>query len=378
MKSKKVDIAYFSSNRSDFGIVNNLLKRIEKSKKFNLHIIISGNHFIKKFGHTYKEIIQEKYNNIFKLKLSEKDLSSPHQKISKIQNFFENKNIQLLILLGDRYETLICASIAHFLNIPIIHIHGGEKTSGSKDDNYRHAISKLSIIHFVTHHDYKKRLIQLGEDKKNIFCFGPLAYENIYLKLKETFNFNDIEKKFLMINKKLILIAFHPSSQSREYKGDDFRKLLKILSKMENIKILITAPNPDPGYKIIYDLIIDFIKKNKFTIFVPNLGQIKYFNILKFTDLFIGNSSSGILEVPYFNIPILNIGHRQRGRLITKNIVNVAKINGNLIKIIEKSLKNKKLKNKSYYFSFSSKKMFQIINKLDLTKISILKNFIDK
>ena len=176
-----------------------------------------------------------------------------------------------------------------------------------------------------------------------------------------------------MINKKLILIAFHPSSQSREYKGDDFRKLLKILSKMENIKILITAPNPDPGYKIIYDLIIDFIKKNKFTIFVPNLGQIKYFNILKFTDLFIGNSSSGILEVPYFNIPILNIGHRQRGRLITKNIVNVAKINGNLIKIIEKSLKNKKLKNKSYYFSFSSKKMFQIINKLDLTKISILK-----
>ena len=377
MKSKKSNIAYFSSNRSDFGIVNNLLNIIEKSKNFNLHIVISGNHFIKKFGYTYKEIISEKYKNIYKLQLSEKDLSSPHHKISKIHNFFQNKKIQLLVVLGDRYETLLCASIAHFLNIPIIHIHGGEKTSGSKDDNYRHAISKLSTIHFVMHQDYKKRLIQLGENKKNIFCFSPLAYENINLKLNKTNKFNDSEKKFLMISKKLILIAFHPSSQSREYDGDDFRKLLKILSKIENVKILITAPNPDPGYKIIHELTVDFIKKNKFAIFIPNLGQVKYFNILKYTDLFIGNSSSGVIEVPYFGIPILNIGDRQRGRITSKNVFNVKIINNDLIKIIKKSLKFKKLMTKSYLSSFPSKKMFQIINKLDLTKISILKNFKD-
>ena len=151
-----------------------------------------------------------------------------------------------------------------------------------------------------------KRLIQLGENKKNIHFIGSLAKENIKSKLNENFHFNEKEKKFFLINKKLVLIAFHPSNQSAKYKGEDFKKLLSYLKKIENIKILITSPNPDPGYKYIYKEILNFTKKYKFSIFIPNLGQTKYFNIIKFTNLFIGNSSSGVIEVPYFKIPVLN------------------------------------------------------------------------
>ena len=378
MISKRFNIAYFSSNRSDFGIASNFLKKIENSKKFNLHIIISGNHFIKKFGYTYKEILNEKFHNFFKLNLSEKDLSAPHFKLSKLHTFFIKKKIASVIVLGDRYETLLCASIAHFLNIPIIHIHGGEKTSGSKDDNYRHAISKLSSIHFVTHQDYKKRLIQLGENKKNIHFIGSLANENIKSKLNENFHFNEKEKKFFLINKKLVLIAFHPSNQSAKYKGEDFKKLLSYLKKIENIKILITSPNPDPGYKYIYKEILNFTKKNEFSIFIPNLGQTKYFNIIKFTNLFIGNSSSGVIEVPHFKIPVLNIGDRQRGRIKSKYVYNVKNINSNIVSYIKRLLTYKKVKIKNELHSYPSKKMLEIINNINFKEISVLKDFNDK
>ena len=371
------NIAYFSSNRSDYGIAKHFLKRIDSSNKFNLHIIVSGNHFLKKFGYSYAEIKKNNYKLVNLLRLEEKDLNRPYFKLAKLHDIFIKKKINFLILLGDRFETLICANIAHFLNIPILHLHGGEKTSGSKDDNYRHSISKLSQYHFVTHQDYKKRLIQLGEKSSSIFNFGPFAYENIVKSLEEKPSFDKYEITFLNLRKKMIVVNFHSSKTSINYNASDFMKILICLSKIKDIKILFTAPNPDIGYKHIINYIRAFVKKNTSSIFIPNLGQKKYFHILNFTDIVIGNSSSGIIEVPYFKIPVINVGDRQKGRLSSSYIFNTDLKSNSLDSLIKKLLLRKKKKlhiNKNYEVS---KKMFHILKKIDFAKIKLTKDFKD-
>ena len=204
----KKKIVYVSSSRSDFGIVKNLLKKLEQSKDFEFYLIVIGTHILKKFGLSINEISKINFRNLIVLKCRPNLIDQPYEYIHKMSNIYRVtlKKIKpnAVILLGDRYEIAQVAYITHLLNIPILHIHGGEKTSGSKDDNYRHMISKISQLHFVAHSDFKKRLIQLGENSKNIYVVGSLALENNekFSKnsdlLKKKYNFIIAKKKYFI------------------------------------------------------------------------------------------------------------------------------------------------------------------------------------
>ena len=202
-------------------------------------------------------------------------------------------------MLGDRYETLSIAITAHLFRIPIAHIHGGELTSGSIDDAMRHSITKLSNLHFVSHKEYKRRVTQLGENPKNIFVVGSLGAENIqhinYLSKK-----NLIEAIKLLNFSKNILINFHPETLNLKSQKKQIKEILKSLEKFKDINKIFTMPGIDRGSNLIINEINRFIKKDKNSYLFKSLGYKRYFSLIKNIDLMLGNSSSGILEMPSF------------------------------------------------------------------------------
>ena len=285
----------------------------------------------------------------------------------------------ILIILGDRYEILPVAYISTILKIPIAHIHGGEKTEGSYDDNIRHSITKMSHLHFVTTNNHKKRIEQLGEKKRNVYNFGALGVENL-LKTK-LLNKNLIQKK-LGIKKKnnYFLVTFHPVTLSRNY--EDINNVLKVVSNFNDFYIIFTAPNIDHGNIKIIKKIKNFVKKNSNAIFFKNLGQLVYFSLMKYSKCVIGNSSSGIIEAPSLNIPILNIGDRQKGRDKSKIVVNCKNQEKDILKslnyILSKGFLQKVKKyNNPYNKKNTAQKIANVISNIELNNL-IYKTFNDK
>ena len=181
----KRKILIVSTSRADFDLLQPIISKLKSNRKIESKLMVSGSHFDKKFGYTYKNILSSGLNIDFKFKMDRKNLSKKHlikslsDYMQKLSFYIQRNYFDIILILGDRYETLVTAFIANFYNVPIAHISGGEITEGSQDDSYRHAISKLSNIHFVSHEIYKKRLMKMGEDKNNIFNFGSLGIENI-------------------------------------------------------------------------------------------------------------------------------------------------------------------------------------------------------
>ena len=230
---------------------------------------------------------------------------------------------ELLILLGDRYETFAAASTAHIMQIPIVHIHGGETTLGVVDDKLRHAISQLSSWHFTSAQVYKKKLISMGIEGKNIFQKGPMIIDGIIncksLSKKEfenTFNF-----KFEDNN---LLVTYHPETLSKDNGIKGLKSLLKAIKEID-CNVLFTSPNADQGGEIILKIILEFVslKPNKY-FFHKSLGQNNYINAMKLFDGVAGNSSSGIVEAPFMRVPVLNIGNRQAGRIRFGKVLDVS------------------------------------------------------
>ena len=324
-------------SRSDFGILLPLIKVLKKDKKFKVEILATGEHYSKKMGNTFKEISKNKIHIDSKIRLNENksDSTSILKKSSKIISKFSSllklNKPNLLIVLGDKYETLIIAYCAFIHRIPIVHIHGGEKTIGSLDDTFRHLISKMSNLHFVERGVYKKRLIQLGENSKNIIVSGSLAREN--LKNKKFHNIKFIEDKFkIKFFKKNLIFTYHPEIEKKLNKKK-INSVFSIFEKNPDIKFIITSPNLDIGSDYIRALIKKKIKLKNVD-YVKSFGQDHYFSTLKIVDGVIGNSSSGMIEVPALKKFTINIGIRQKGRFLEKSVINCK----NNINEIQKSL----------------------------------------
>ena len=275
-------------------------------------------------------------------------------------------------MLGDRYETLPFAITAHIYNIPIAHIHGGELSYGSIDDSIRHSITKLSTYHFVSNHTYKKRVMQLGELPKNIYNVGSLALEKLNKKKLCTKNEleNILNTKFL---KKNILIVIHPltlikSKNKKNYNKDFINEILKSLSKLKDTKLFFSKPNADFGYKTIDNKIKKFVKVNKNAIVFESLGSFYFMSLMNKVDLILGNSSSGIIEAPSFNIPTINIGDRQKGRIKSESIIdcspNETEISKKIIYAYKKKFRSKLRKFKNPYFKKNTSiNIIKVINK---------------
>jgi len=351
-------ISILTSTRADFGLLKNLIHELNKNKKFSISVIASGSHYAKKYGETYKEIVKNKINInekiVFKSILdNEYGISKTFaQCVEKSTKILKKISPDLFIVLGDRYEVLASVISANILQIPVGHIHGGELTYGSADDGYRHSITKMSHIHFTAHKIYKDRVIQLGENPKKTFVVGGLGVDS--LKKTKLLSRKDLEKKFnIKFKKKNYLVCFHPETSKKNSPKRQINEILSALKKIKETCIFFTMPGADLGNSLIEKEIKKFTSLNKNCFFYKSLGQVNYFSFLNQMNAIIGNSSSGILEMPYFRKATINLGDRQLGRLHSKSIINIPirrkDILNSLKKIYSPSFKNMIKKEKSPY-----------------------------
>jgi len=379
--SFKKNICVISGSRADYGIMSKLLRKMQLSKNIDLKLIVTCMHLIPKYGNTYKEILKDKIKIYKKIPIPlESDKIKNISKatgvgIIKYTEILSNIKPDLVLILGDRFEGLAFAVASLFLKIPIAHIHGGESTYASIDDAIRHSITKMSNYHFVSNKFYKNRLKRMGEDPKKIFDIGSLGVEN--LKTINFFKKKEIEKK---LNTKLfknnLLITFHPETIGNGKLIKNIESFLNHLKKIKDTKLIFTAPNVDMGSNHIFKKINIFVKLNpKNTIFVRSLGQKLYFSLIKYCNLVVGNSSSGIIEIPSFGKPSINIGNRQLGRIKAKSVIdckiNLKDFKFALKKGLSKSFnkKIKKIKN-PYYKKNTSEQLITILKKLKLNNVT--------
>ena len=319
-------VLFITTSRADYGLLREVIIETQKSNK-NTYLLITGSHFSDEFGKTFNEIKKDKIKNIIKKnimkkKFNDKDickyisetLHQTHKEISKIRP-------NVLVILGDRYELLGCAIAAMILRVPIAHIHGGEITLGAYDDYVRHSISKMSHLHFPIHEQYKRRLIQLGEDPKTIFNYGGLGAHSI--KKLSYYKKKDLEKKLrIKLNKKIYLVTFHPTTLEKKKSKKQIKGLVKFLNSLNDSIIIITSSNIDNESNIIKTEFTNFAKKKNNVFFYESLGHKTYISLMKISYFIIGNSSSGMLEAPIFGTKTINIGDRQKGRIMSNNIIN--------------------------------------------------------
>tara|TARA_B110000238_G_C16052584_1_gene406793 strand:- start:260 stop:1192 length:933 start_codon:yes stop_codon:yes gene_type:complete len=291
--------------------------------------------------------------------------------ISNLSKYLKKNLPDAIVLVGDRYETFIAAVTAVILKIKIIHIHGGEVTYGSRDDLYRHSISKMSDYHFVSTGIYKERLKQLGENPKNIFNVGALCNDNIKnLNIYGTKKLENILKtNFYDSN---ILVAYHPETYSKKKNIKEINQFLYSLSKFKNCKIFFSAPNADENSEDIIKKIKLFCKKNKNTYYKDSYGNELFLNLLKKCNLMIGNSSSGIIEAPLLGKPSINLGNRQKGRAQSSLTIDCDMSSGKITKQTKKILnlgrRKISIKKNPYYGTNVSKKIYLKLKKLDFDK----------
>ncbi len=300
--------------------------------------------------------------------------------INEFSNYFLKNKPDILVLLGDRFETLGVAISAMLNKIPIAHIHGGEKTIGAIDDAIRHSITKLSHLHFVSCDEYKNRVRQLGENPNNIFSVGSLGVENISsIKLKSKENLQSILK--IKNDKQIFLVAYHPTTLSELTPIEEFKILLSALQIYKEQNIVFTGSNIDHGGSDINKLIVDTVSKNTNYYFFNSLGRDLFLNLMYHCDLIIGNSSGGIIEAPSFKKPVLNIGRRQEGRVMAKNILqaplDVTEIRNAIDRASQKAF-NDELKDvvNPYAKNNVSKEITGILKTFSSEKL-LEKNFVD-
>ena len=366
----KKKIFLISTTRAEYGLTKNILLEKKKFKKINLKLIISGTHLSNFFGNTIKEIINDnikiyKCINLNKKKINFQNVEKIFSKtLIKFSNFLKLQKPDAVILFGDRYETFAVALACVLNKITIFHIQGGEVTEGSIDNIFRNSISKMSKYHFVTNKISKKNIIKMGENPKNVFIIGSLFLDN--LKRENFLPKKQIEKKFKFnfLNKN-VLVTLHPETKGKILPDKQIKILLDVLKNFNDTLFIFTYPNQDKGHEIIVREIKKFVKKNKNAILIKSLGQSFFHSCLKHVDCIIGNSSSGIIEMPYFNKFSINIGNRQKGRPMARSVFSVP-YNKNLIfhalNKINKGIK--RLPNKEFLYGSgqAAGKMLRIIN----------------
>ena len=327
LNSKK-RLLVISGSRADYSLLKNLILKFQKSDLIEFYFAVTGGHLSTLTGMTISEIRADKINIDYQVDLdivSDNSTAFPQYLSKAIEGFtalLSDLKPQAILVLGDRYEVFGAACASLFLRIPIVHIHGGEVTRGAYDESLRHCITKLSHLHFTSSSVYRKRVIQLGESPKNVFNVGSLGVES--LNSMKLLTRAEIEKSLeLKFAEKNFLITFHPETLSEGEPSDQLKELLNALDKIKDATLIFTAPGIDSKFKNFLEAIKIFIrndKKNRY--FFNSLGQLFYFSIIKNVDAVIGNSSSGILEVPSLKVATINIGDRQEGREKSSSVID--------------------------------------------------------
>lgn len=323
---KKVCVA--TGSRAEYGLLRPILKKLKSDNEIDLRIVVTGMHLSPEFGFTVNEITNDGFKVDFKNEMllsSDTDqgiVKSMGVGLIGMADYFSCNKPDMLIVLGDRYEIFAVATAAMIYKVPIAHIHGGEITEGAYDDSIRHCITKMSTLHFTSTEEYRKRVIQLGESPDRVFYVGALGVENIKsLKLMEK---DELEDSIgFRVDRKTLMVTYHPETLGEYKPADCFKNLLYVLDKHREFRIIFTKANADTDGRIINSMIDEYVDKHKLnSIAFQSLGILRYLSVLKYCAAVVGNSSSGILEVPSFKIPTINIGNRQKGRVQSKSVIN--------------------------------------------------------
>ena len=377
-------ICVITGTRAEFGLLRPLIELINNDVELQLQLIATGMHLSPEFGYTLDEIIAAGFTVDKKVEcLLSSDTSVGISKsialaVSGFADVLDELQPDLVVVLGDRTEILGAVIATAMANILIAHLYGGETTEGAYDEAIRHSITKFSHLHFTSTEVYRKRVIQLGEHPDTVFNVGAIGLDSI--KKIELLDRQAFEKSIdFKLNKRNVLITYHPVTLEKEPPIQTFENILTALDELTDTALIFTHANSDKNGRIINKMIIEYLETHKDkAVAFKSLGQLRYLSALQFVDFVIGNSSSGMTEVPAFHIPTINIGDRQKGRINCESVINSTHTLEDIRKSITFAL-NKQFREKIqqqemlYGDGSAAEKILQIIK--EHNHISIKKSF---
>ena len=380
-------ICVVTGTRAEFGLLSHLMRLIDDDSTFELQLIATGTHLSPEFGYTLNEIEEEGFKLDKKIEiLLSSDTSvgvSKSMGLAQISfaEAYDELKPDLVLVLGDRYEILAAVTTAMIARIPVAHLNGGEKTEGAIDESIRHSITKMSHLHFTATEEYRKRVIQMGENPRFVFNVGEVGLDNIFFK--KLYSRAEFEKSIdFKLNKKNILITFHPVTLEKGMAIKQFEELLSAIDKLEDTNIIITHSNSDMEGRSLIEMIKDYVAKNREkAVAFPSLGYHRYLSALQYMDIVVGNSSSGIVEAPSFKIATINIGNRQKGRIQAPSVINCQPKANDILKAFDLAYSTEfktqlKIVVNPYGEGGSSQKLIDVLKSISFSEL-INKTFYD-
>lgn len=320
-------IAVLTATRAEYGLLSPIIHALKDCGEFRVKVVVTGAHLSPEFGLTYKEIIKDGIEIDKKIEiLMSSDTPSAISKsmgmaMLGFADYFDEHRPDALLVLGDRYETLAVCCAAMNAQIPIIHLYGGETTEGAIDEAIRHSITKMSYLHLTSTERYRKRVIQLGEDPKRVVVVGSIGVENA-LTLDLMSREELAESIQFALDCPYAVATFHPVTLEGHNAEAQFNEVLEAFTRNTQMKYIITKANADSEGRVINRMIDEYVATHDNAFAIESLGVVRYLSALKYAEMVIGNSSSGLIEVPSFGIPTVNIGDRQKGRLKAESVID--------------------------------------------------------
>ena len=340
-------VCIVTATRAEYGLLKPIILKLQAQNNLEVRVVATGMHLSPEFGMTCQEIEQDGIRLDRKIEiLLSADTSSAISKsmglaMISFADYFSERKPDLLIVLGDRYEILAVATTAMNARIPIAHLYGGDITEGAVDDVVRHAITKMSYFHFTATREHRRRVIQMGESPERVFWVGAMSVENACNVKK--LSMHDLQEQIAFYwnrdLEKMAVVTFHPVTLEDDTAREQFQNILNALDYFEDLKVIFTKANADAGGRVINHMIDDYVnehpqKSKAYT----SLGQLRYLSAVSLADVVIGNSSSGLSEVPTFHVPTVNIGDRQRGRVCGKTVISCGAAEKEITDAIQKAL----------------------------------------
>ena len=377
-------ICVITATRAEYGPLKPLISDLFLDNEVELQLIVTGTHLSPEFGMTIEQIQADgiPIDKKIEILLSSDTPVGIGKSMGLAQisfvEAFDELDPDIVVVLGDRYELIPIVSSANILSIPVAHISGGEKTEGAIDEIFRHAITKMSSIHFTAMDEYRNRVIQMGEQPKNVFTVGEIGLDNILrleLLNKKEFEYS-INKE---LNKNNYLITYHPETTlTIDENVSALTEILLSLDSLTNSLFIFTKSNSDTGGRQINEILDNYVNKNSDNaVIFDSLGQLRYLSALQYVNAVIGNSSSGICEVPSFNLATINIGKRQSGRVRSKSVIDIKAdskdISNSLVEIESEKFRNERLTNlvNPYGNGNTSKKIVKVLKLIELKNIQV-------
>ena len=337
----KIDIV--TTTRAEYGLMRPLIKRMSGDAEIDVKLLVTGTHLSEKYGYTYSEIQKDNFCATVQIPILGNSLGAEFvsetmaNAIVAFTKYLSKNKPDFILVDGDRYETLGVCIAAVNCNIPIIHCSGGATTEGAADECYRHAMTKMSYLHFPTTEVYRNRIIQMGEAPERVFTVGSMGIENILQT-----DFLDREELGKQINfpltKPFAVVTFHPVTLENNTCEHQLNELLQACDSHPEMQFIFTKANADNGGDVINTILDDYAQKRDNVLCVSSLGARRYLSALKYAEFVMGNSSSGIIEAPSMHLPTINIGDRQRGRIQAASIINCEPNKGCILAAMEKAL----------------------------------------